>query len=133
MTNKIIDPIWETSDGREIPLSDMFSTHIHSAMAKLKDWCKDEEDPDRRRDLRKWHARFAKELKKRGGDWLERAQGPDRKAWEKRRRGEVPIEQMAVSQLWDLKRQLKGNPDPAARAQLRKVNKEIRRRKQGVL
>jgi hypothetical protein len=40
----------------------MYSTHIHNTMAKLKDWCKDEEDPDRRRDLRKWHARFAAPL-----------------------------------------------------------------------
>jgi hypothetical protein len=132
MTNKIIDPIWETSDGREIPLSDMYSTHIHSAMAKLKDWCKDEEDPDRRRDLRKWHSRFAKELKKRRGDWLERAQGPDRRAWEKRRRGQIAIEQMDASYLYNLRRQLKGNADPAASAQLRQIDREIRRRKAGV-
>jgi hypothetical protein len=133
MTNKIIDPIWETSDGREIPLTDMHTGHIHSAMAKLKDWCKEDEDPDRRRDLRKWHARFAKEPKKRQGDWLERAQGRDRRAWEKRRRGQIAFEQMDDGYLHNLRRQLKGNPDPAARAQLRQINKELRWRKQGVL
>ena len=74
-----------------------------------------------------------KELAKRRGDWLQRAQGPSREEWENRRSGQVPIEQMAISHLYNLWRQLKGNPDPAARARLRQVNKQIRLRKQGVL
>jgi hypothetical protein len=131
--SKINDPIWETADGREIPLSDMYSDHIRSCQEKLKDWKNEEEDGQRRRDLKLWDRRFTKEIEKRKGDWLERAQGPTRKEWEKRRAGKCPIEQMCESQLWDLRRQLKGNPDPKARAQLRQVNKQIRLRKQGVL
>jgi hypothetical protein len=130
--SKINDPIWETADGREIPLSDMWSDHIHACQDKLKDWKNQEEDGERRRDLKLWSRRFDKELEKRRGDWLKRAQPSDRKVWEKRRAGQVPIEQMDPGQLWTLRRQLEGNPDPKARAQLRQVNKEIRQRKAGV-
>jgi hypothetical protein len=48
--SKHVDPIWETNEGLEIPLSDMYTEHIRSAQAKLQDWRKEE--------LKLWYRRF---------------------------------------------------------------------------
>jgi hypothetical protein len=134
---QINDPIWETADGREIPLSDMYSEHIRSAQAKLQDWRNDDEDPDRRRNLKLWHKRFGAELDRRKGDWFERTRGADRRRWAKRRSEPQDIAERIrdadTSDLLNLRRQLKGDADHLARVQLRQVNKELRRRRAGKL
>lgn len=65
MSKPEASPVWQTADGRELPLSEMPSPHIGAAKAKLRDWLKHESDPELRRDLRSWTKRFSKELRQR--------------------------------------------------------------------
>jgi hypothetical protein len=66
------DEIWATRDGREIPLDEMHTPHVHNARKSMREWLKGEDDPDVRRDLARWHKRFGKELRKRQREWLEK-------------------------------------------------------------
>ncbi len=61
--------IWETRDGREIPLDEMYFTHIGAAKSKISRWLKGESDPNVRKDLLSWRKRFSKELAKRQKEW----------------------------------------------------------------
>jgi hypothetical protein len=92
-------------------------------MGQLKEWKGQEEDGEGRRDLKLWFRRFRKKLDRRLGNWLERAQGPDRKVSEKRRSGQVPTEQRATSHLYNLRRQLKGNPPRPAPSSARSTSR----------
>jgi hypothetical protein len=71
MTKKS-DEVWETRDGREIPLGDMHAPHIQNAYGVITKWLKGEKDPQQRRDLASWRKRFRKELVKRQREYLER-------------------------------------------------------------
>lgn len=64
--------LWQTRDGREIPLDQMFPGHIQNARKSIKDWSRGEEDPELRRELRGWMKKFGKELRKRQKDWMEK-------------------------------------------------------------
>ena len=64
--------IWETNDGRAIPLEEMPPQHIVNARRSIKDWAKGEEDPELRRELRGWMKKFGRELRKRQKAWMEK-------------------------------------------------------------
>lgn len=63
------DDVWRTTDGREIPLREMFTHHIGNAKAVLRNWRKGERDPERQRDLKEWYRRFNRELSRRNREW----------------------------------------------------------------
>jgi hypothetical protein len=123
----IEDPIWETNDGREIPLSEMYTSHIQACLEKLGDWKKEEEEPARRKDLRDWHKLFTAELERR------KASEPVSEDWLRRRDQEMPVTQLYTGTLVNLRRQLQGNRDPAARARFNQVCKELRLRREAQL
>jgi hypothetical protein len=58
-------PIWESRDGRAIPLDDMHTPHIWAAFFKVKAWIKQESDPDVLKDLRAWKRKFKVEINRR--------------------------------------------------------------------
>lgn len=63
------DPLWETSDGRALRLSEMYTGHIGNARKVLRDWLKGEKDPELRKELKGWTRQFNKELRKRSQAW----------------------------------------------------------------
>ncbi len=70
--------IWQTNDGREIPLEEMDHFHIENARRSIKDWSKGEADPALRKELRGWVRNFGKELRKRQKQWMEQRNARER-------------------------------------------------------